>query len=212
MQHSSEFPGPSTDDYDNVHALNRAFLDVSTNYKGPQKGRLAEVPFLLFSLREDDLWWWQEALSDSPQRNLLQAPRLATDEIRALQSASIGFLWQLSQRNPYAARIITGATLAWCELLVQQALITLLERVGSRGDLMQSRLAASDSVGATFLSGGASSRKKLRRASHIVALQSMLTRNRDEPPTPLSAVACKLSIPAAGIATDGFRRVSEKKV
>jgi len=212
MQHSSEFPGLSSDDYDNVLALNKAFLDVSTSLKGPQKGRLASAPFLLFSLRENDLRWWQDALAAGPQISLLRSPDLATDNVRALQSAGIGFLWQLARRNAYAVRILTGSSVAWCDLLLRQSLITLLERVGTRGDLMQSRLDDRYGKDDKFLTGGASSRKQVRRSSHIVALQSMLTSNRAKTATRQSAAACNLSIPNESVAAASLRRVSEKKV
>ncbi len=212
MEHSTEFPGPGADDYENVLALNRVFLDLSTNHKGPQKGRLAVAPFLLFSLRENELPWWEGVLSVGRQGDLLQPPNLASDDVRALQAASLGFLWQLARRNAYAARIITGAGPGWCEMLIEQPLITLLERVGTRADLMRSRLDAPHGADARFLTGGASSRTKLRHSSHIVALQSMLTSNREEPSIPASAAACNLSIPSASVAAGNLRRVSDRKV
>lgn len=212
MEHATEYASPGKNDYDNVLALNTAFLDLATDLKGPQKGRLAVAPFLLFSLRENDLSWWSDVLSVGSQLDLMEPPAMASDDIRALQSASIGFLWQLSRRNPYAARIITGANLAWCELLAEQPLITLLERSAARGDLMTSRLGDDYDASSQFLAGGASSRHNVRRSSHIVALQSMLTTSRHDPELRLSAAACRLSIPNVRITATALRRVSDKKV
>ena len=52
MLESGDYPGPSPDDYANVTALNTAFIRATLDLKGPQCGRLAAAPFLLFSLRE----------------------------------------------------------------------------------------------------------------------------------------------------------------
>lgn len=212
MHLSTEYPGPSQHDYDNVLALNTVFLDTTTQFKGPQKGRLAVAPFLLFSLRENDLAWWQSAVRNSPQQDLLPSFKSATRELRALQTASIGFLWQLARRNPYAARIITGANPAWCDLLAEQPLITLLDRVGARGDLLTSRLSDSYNTDTALLAKGASSRNNVRRSSHIVTLQALLTANRQESSQRLPAAACNLSIPAAHRTGRAVARVSDKKV
>lgn len=210
MQLSTEYPGLSQHDYDNVLALNTVFLDVTTDFKGPQKGRLAAAPFLLFSLRESDPEWWYRALQSGLQRELLPSAETASREVRGLLTASIGFLWQLARRNPYAARVITGATLAWCELLVEHPLITLLDRVGARGDLLTSRLDDSYNANRTLLEKGASSRRNVRRSSHIVTLQAMLTANRQASTQRLPAAACGLAIPSR--ATGAVARVSDKKV
>jgi hypothetical protein len=71
MEQISEFPGPSPDDYANVLALNTAFIKAAFDMKGPQRGRLAAAPFLLFSFRERDLVWWDEALLDNRQGDLM---------------------------------------------------------------------------------------------------------------------------------------------
>lgn len=194
MEFSSDYPGPSRDDYANVLALNKAFLNRLNNLKGPQKGRLAAAPFLLFSLRENDLDWWTAALADNSQLQLGEPSSYDVADDCGLQSASIGFLWQLAFRNPYAARIISGASIAWCEMLTGLPLVTVLERVAARSDLMASRLGGPDAVGAQLFAKGASSRQSIRCSSHFVALQLMLTSVRDERDERLSA-ACSMTAP-----------------
>ena len=176
MEQLSEFPGPSPDDYANVLALNTAFIKAASEMKGPQRGRLAAAPFLLFSFREHDLEWWDSALTDKPQGDLMAVADLENQELRRIQTAALSFLWQLARRNPYATRIISGATVSWCERITDLPLVTLLDRIGVRGDLMQSRLDTPDVLGERLLGDGTSSRRNVRRSSQFTALQSLLTR------------------------------------
>jgi hypothetical protein len=134
MEQISEYPGPSPDDYANVLALNTAFIKAAFDLKGPQRGRLAAAPFLLFSLRECDPEWWDTVLIDQHQADLLPVAELEDPELRRIQSVALSFLWQLARRNPYAVRIISCATVSWCEKITDLPLITLLDRIGSRGD------------------------------------------------------------------------------
>lgn len=212
MQLSTEYPGPTRDDYANVLALNVAFLDLMHEFKGPQKGRLAAAPFLLFSFHEDDPGWWERALRESPQRDLMASPDLTCAERRRLQSACIGFLWQLCRRNSYAARIISGATVQWCEKFAELPLVTLLERVGARSDLIITRLGATDPNSASLLSDGASSRRQVRRSSHVVALQALLTKNRSGERSRLHAAACSMPAPRLRVSQPSVNRVRDKKV
>ena len=195
MEHSSEFPGPSPDDYTNVLALNTAFMKATSELKGPQRGRLAAAPFLLFSLREDDVEWWASVLADQRQGDLMAAAEHESPELRRIQTAAMSFLWQLARRNPYAARIISGATIAWCEKITDLPLVTLLNRTGGRDDLMMSRLDDSTVNGERLLGSGTSSRRQIRRSSQLTALQTLLTRTRLDNYTQLPAAACSLSGP-----------------
>ena len=167
------------------------------------------APFLLFSLRENDSQWWRSVLLANPQKDLLAPPDSASTALRALQSAAVGFVWQLARRNPYVARIITGSSPGWCELLAEQPLITLLGRVGSRSDLLISRLENSYNIDTSLLADGASSRAVVRQYSHLVTLQSLLTDQR-QPLQPLASAACSLTIPSEQLTAN--RQVSDKKV
>lgn len=211
MEFSIEYPGPGRDDYANVLALNTAFLEATSELKGPQRGRLAAAPFLLFTIRENDLDWWERALADSWQGDLMAAPELSDLEIRGIQAAAIGFLWQLARRNPYAARVISGASIAWCEKLISFPLVTLLTRVGARGDLMTSRLDDQGDSAHRLLGLGTSSRQKVRHSSQLIVLQSLLTRSGCEQYTRLPAAACRMAGPRRKVAEKGTIRARHKK-
>lgn len=195
MEHNNEFAGPSMDDYANVLALNTAFIKVTTDLKGPQRGRLGKAPFLLFSLRQDDVAWWAAVLADQRQGDLMVAAEHESPELRRIQTAAMSFLWQLARRNPYAARIISGATSAWCEKITSLPLITLLNRIGGRDDLMVSRLDLTVAMGERLLAGGTSSRRQVRRSSQLAALQTLLTHSAIDNYTRLPAAACSMSGP-----------------
>jgi len=195
MEHHSEFSGPSPDDYANVLALNAAFIKATTKLKGPQRGRLAAAPFLLFSLREDDVGWWASVLVDQPQGDLMAVAEDESPELRRIQTAAMSFLWQLARRNPYAARIISGATIAWCENITTLPLMTLLNHISGRDDLMISRLDLPVAQGERLLGSGTSSRRQIRRSSQLTALQMLLTNSGINNYTRLPAAACSMSGP-----------------
>lgn len=195
MEQFSEFKGPSPDDYANVRALNTAFVEATSALKGPQRGRLAAAPFLLFSLRENDVDWWAGVLAEQHQGDLMAAAELESPELRRIQLAAMSFFWQLGRRNPYAARIISGATNAWCEIITDLPLVTLLNRVGARDDLMVSRLSDPVATGKRLLAGGTSSRRQVRRSSQFTVLQALLTQNGLDNYTRLPAAACSMSGP-----------------
>ncbi len=203
MQELNEFPGPGQDDYDNVLALNSAFIRATSELKGPQRGRLAATPFLLFSLREDDMAWWSQALAADPQQDLIGSADRPTPLLHCVQVAALSFLWQLAQKNAYAVRVLSGATIAWCDVISELPLLTLLDRVGGRGDLIRSRLDTPDIIGERLTGPGISASKILRRSSQLCALQSLLTRTSLEAPAKLSSAACHLS---------GSMRLVQKKL
>ncbi len=199
MRELTEYPGPHQDDYANVLALNSAFIKATSDLKGPQRGRLAATPFLLFSLREDDTSWWRKALADDRQRDMIDSVELEDPLMRCVQAATLSFLWQLAQRNAYAVRVISGASIEWCEIVAELPLLTLLERMASRGDLIQSRLQIPDEIGQRLMGSGASSSMRLRRSSQLCALQTLLTRASTEPCARLPSAACNLSGPARAL-------------
>ena len=186
-----EFAGLSGDDLGNVRALNRLFLNClgSTPHHaqardqpavplreliaaltGKQLERLASSPFLLLSLREQDGDYW-DGLFTADRNGELFAPRLAAnDEFSRLLVASLGFLWQLARRNAYAARVVSGASLYWCERLSEFTLVSLL-------------------------SAGVSAEAAVRSAAHLTAMQTMLTRTPPAAPNHLKAAACRMPTP-----------------
>ena len=169
------FQAPDPADYDNVRMLNRAWLRITRQNVAGDPGTLARSPFLLFSLRENDPEWWHEAIAR--QADLLQDAISADGPTRRLQAATIGFLWHLAERNPYAARLVSGASLAWCELLTSQALLTVIERVAERADLLSARF-ATDAL--------------CEPASQLTALQCMLTSPDSGSYRELPAAACHM--------------------
>ena len=193
-----EYLPPDADDYSNVQELNQAWLLLTTDLRRPQRARLAAAPFLLFSLREHDLEWWREALETKSQTDWLQRAGTATDPMRRLQSAALGFVWQLAQRNAYAARLVSGAGVTWCEMLTKVPIVKLIEQVSDRADLASPRLDRESTlaVGALYTS----EHSAVRRSSHFAALQSLLTAPVVSPDEPLRAAACRMPRPRLKVA------------
>lgn len=210
-----DFSGPEPADFDNVRALNRAFLlrlrDTSSGrpLRGPfastvramlrnlsdlQVGRLAATPFLLLSLRERDDDYWRVLITAEANEDLFAASS-ADATSRQLTAASLAFLWQLSRRNPYATRLVSGATLNWCEQLADCTFLRLLQCTTARSDLLQPRLAANDAFWVKLLGPGLSVEEDVRRAAHLAALQSILTEDPAQHYRPIRAAACNTLLP-----------------
>lgn len=200
-----EYPGPTADDLENINALNRFFLaavaDSATGVFGAlaerrltqsQLSRLADAPFLLFSFREQDGDYWTRILADRAQIDLIDSGVPPTGKIRQLQVAGLGFLWQLSRRNAYAARIVSGAPVSWCERLAGQTLVSLLDRVATRGDLLVVRFPDEDDIWHRLLGSGVSSKRDVRRSSQHSALQALLTRGTSTQYNRVAAAACRI--------------------
>jgi len=203
MERISDYRGPAADDYANVLAFNTAYLAATSDLRAAQAGRLAAAPFLLFSMRENDLEWWDDALADCHQADFMGPDEQPNADLRRLQTAAISFLWHLSRRNPYAVRIISGAPVAWCDRITALPLVTLLNRLGARADLLRSRIDANEDSGRRLLGHGASSRPPLRHSAQLVVLQGLLTRPGLGEYKHLKTAACGLSRPM---------RVLDKKV
>ncbi len=204
-----EYRGPMPGDLANIHALNRLFLaGVSTpgrserfaalgadRLTGTEIARLASAPFLLFSFRERDEEFWRRALGDDAQMDLVDVTAPADEKTHQLQVAGLGFLWQLVRRNPYVARIVSGASVSWCERLAEQTLVRLLQRVAMRGDLTRIRFEDNEDVWRRLLSDGIGAGYQARLASQHLALQAMLTHVDPTPGRRLAAAACTVNAP-----------------
>ena len=193
MHQCIEYPAPSPEDYADVRALNGAFIDAAYALKGPQRGRLAKTPFLLFSFREHDPDWWNDALADVGQRSLIDEVEAMSPAFARVQTAALSFLWQLGRRNPYVARIVAGVSMSWCEKIAGLPLVVLLERAGCRGDLIAPRPIHPAAVGERLLRNGTSSKPTLRRSSQLSALHSVLTGGAGERHARLSSAACRMT-------------------
>ena len=182
------YPGPTTDDLANVQALNRHYLNAVRSPGGigisvpgvrrltpAQCTRLAATPFLLFSYRERDGELWQSVLGDGPQLALLPATEPPPESLKELCTAGLSFLWQLSRRNAYAARVVSGAPVHFCERLATSTLISLLRRAAHRSDLLVPRYGEEQAVWRLLLTAGVSSTRQIQAMSHQSALQGLLT-------------------------------------
>ena len=221
-----DFSGPEPADFANVESLNHAFLRCMRRascgrhqrQQLPQKiqplvegltdlhiERLSSAPFLLLSLRERDEHYWQALLNDEPNNDLLVAVDSNT-ESRQLAAAGLAFLWALAKRNPYAARLVSGATLNWCELLTDYTMLQLLQQAIGRRDLLQPRFPGNEKFWSKLLGPGLSSERDVRIAAHLAALQSVLTEDPASRYQAIRAAACSTAVPSLQIADRNDRR------
>lgn len=211
-----DYSGPEKADFANVRSLNSAFLSI---LRGPLSGaalrqqlpaslrqrfadltdlhleHLAEAPYLLMSFRERDDDFWSLLTVDEPNLDLLQ-PEQAQGETERLVAAGLGFLWQLAQRNPYAARLVSGASLGWCERLADSTLLNLLRRAACHRDLPELRFAGAADIWNKLLGTGISARPEVRAAAQLSVLQSMLTTDPADRYRRMRAAACAAPDPA----------------
>ena len=213
-----DFSGPEPADFANVTALNRAFLmrlrdplpgeclraclssrsqTSIRNLSNLQLERLSALPYLLLSVRERDQPCWRALVDTEPNRDLLSPGDSRGDEI---VTAALSFLWQLARRNPYAVRLISGATLTWCEQLADFTLLTLLQCAAVRTDLLQPRLANNEELWSRLLGSGLSTDSQVRRAAHVTSLQVMLTEDPAVQYRSMKTAACSNSIQALRVA------------
>jgi hypothetical protein len=215
-----DYSGPDPADFANVTSLNYAFL---LNLREPARGqslrqtmtarvrpiirdltdlqleRLSATPFLLMSLRERDVDYWQTLLGKDTNRDLFDRV-ITAPETEQLATAGVAFLWQLARLNPYAARLLSGATLGWCEQLAEHTLLRLLQQTCGRNDLLQPRFASNDEFWTKLLGPGLSSEAQVRNAAHLAALQSILTEDPVAQYRPFKAAACSTLLPSVRIA------------
>jgi len=215
-----DYQGPDAVDIRNTRALNRAYLAAirPTSDVGDATGRtltelqarrLSMTPFLLFSLREQDVEFWEEVLADDPQADLLET--VASPAIHELQVSALGFLWQLSRQRPYVARLVSGATANWCDRLSALTLVELIRMAAPRSDLIVPRFPEGDKVIDRLLQSGVSAQRNLQEMSQQFALQAMLTRSRPPRYEKLPAAACDRSTPVRQVAERvGLRTLNSK--
>lgn len=165
-----------------------------------QVERLAALPFLLFSLHEQDDRYWETLFDTDPHRDLFAANDAVTEEHGRLGAAAIGFAWQLSRRNPYTARLVLGASLAWCQRLASRPLMDVLLCAIDRADLLIPRQANNVAFWRRLLGAGVSADSTVRRAAHLAALQMILTTVGDgEYRRRLPSAACRAAVPSISL-------------
>jgi len=201
-----DYEGLTQDDLANVRALNRAWLRL---HHGEEQGlrqlpakrleRLADAPFLLFSFREQDDQLWRSLLDKGRQQDLLVEGQPVSEEKQALQSAGLAFLWELARRNPYVARVVSGAPLHWCERVAVVTLVRMLDSV-TRCQVIEPRFDDASALHKRLLRRGGSALREVRVFAHIGALQAMLTSTELVPYRRLPAAACRMPQPAQQVA------------
>jgi len=208
------YPGPDPVDLENVFALNAAFLDwlrgagrhAVPSQASPdrmalaaldrgQLAHLAKTPFLLVSFSDHDEERWRELLDEHGGADLFAVPPPRDEQAARLLSTGLAFLWQLAKRNAYAARLVSGASLGWCERLSECTLVGLLARAAGDPALLGPRMADSKALWGKLLGPGVSARREVRRAARLSALQMLLTECPAARYRPLASAACAL--PAA---------------
>ena len=202
------YEGLTQNDLDNVRALNVAWLKLHRKAKpggrplsARRRARLADAPFLLFSLREHDSDWWTGLLDAHRQQDLLTTRPPASGDVQALQLAALAFLWELSRRNAYVARVVSGAPLDWCERIASVTLMHALDCV-ARCETIEARFAFDSPEWDRLLRGGASALRGARRSAQMAALQSILTSCETGCYRPLAAAACSVSVPVRQVADE----------
>jgi len=211
-----DYSGPEAADLADVRSLNTAFLDYLVSQNGERfrcelpnelqaavralthrhMQRLSTVPFLLMSCRERDDRYWEGTTGDQSVRDLFTPPAVAADPLSQIACATLGFLWQLSRRNLYAARMVCGASLGWCEQLAARSLLDVLDRAAIDSQLLSPRLTDDKIFWNRLLGAGLSSNKEIRRAAHLSALQSVLTPTESERTRRFRSAACRTAVPA----------------
>lgn len=196
-----EYQGLTQDDLVNVRALNRAWLARlaprdSVPATPRRRARLANTPFLLFSFQEDDAGLWGRLLDEVPQPDLLAAR--AVPAAQELQAAGLGFLWELARRNPYVARIVSGASLNWCDQLAAKPLVQILE-CAARVELLEPRFANDSPMFRRLFVHGSGALREVRRSAQLAALQAMLTLGQGARQGRLPAAACGMPAVAARV-------------
>ena len=154
------------------------------------------------SLREYDDTRWRSLFADRRSMDLLRPLQPADDEAARLVTAGLGFLWQLALRNPYAARLVSGAGLNWCEQLADCTLMELYARVAEEDPLLEPRMPDRPELWNKLLTAGVSAKRDVRIAARVSALQTVLTRSPATPYRQLATAAC--AMPAVS------RRVGER--
>ena len=219
-----EYQCPEPADLANVEALNRGFLywlrehqqDLTPRSENAKQlgarlarlddgtvARLARVPFLLMSLDEHDDRRWRQVFAAEPYADLFDTQHRRGEIETRLTLAMLGFLWQLARRNPYTARLVSGATLEWCDHLAALSLVALYAQVG-RCSPLQPRLSGDAGFWNKLLGGGTSGRREVRLAARVSAMQVVIADSAMSMPRQLPAAACNM--PAVPIRVAARRR------
>ena len=210
-----DYSGLDAADLADVRTLNMTFLDYLASAHGARLRnalplrlrpavkamtrrhiqRLATAPFLFASCREHDTNLWRHDTGCPQTEDLFLQSKGTARLDPQIASATLAFLWQLSRRNSYAARIVSGAALGWCEQLADASLFVVLQRANSEPDLISPRRADDEAFWHRLLGAGLSSNNEIRCAAHLSALQTVLTPASAATMPRFRSAACNSSVP-----------------
>lgn len=217
------YEGLQDTDLENIRALNETFLSLLRRSSGArehikglredlakrllslsprQAGRLAEVPFLLFSFRERDESLWRTVFEPDPNQDLFVTSRPVDDGMTRLIAAGLGFVWQLARKNPYTLRLLCGATVHWCEQLSDHTLIQILNSATSNPDLLVLRMEFKAEIWTKLLYSGVHQHLEVRRAAQLSVLQTLLTHVDRTSQVSWATAACRMRAPALKVADE----------
>ncbi|MFQ5608695.1 MAG: hypothetical protein ACE5F8_00305 [Woeseiaceae bacterium] len=216
------FEGLDGADLANVRSLNRAFLDAQEGVSarrdgatariasrigtldGERRSRLARCPFLLFSLTRNCEPGWHALFVGERAPGLLRALEPVDDRLSRLATAAVGFLWQLARRNIYAARLVSGATISWCENMAEATLVDLFEFADREPALISAMRAGDQKFWDKLLDAGTRDDPGVRRAARLSALQMILTASATERMQRLPSAACSFPAPVSVSSPRGY--------
>lgn len=219
------YQGPRETDYQNVEALNAAFLTILgdprrsqrllqnipdglkkrfSSLSGVQRGHLAKAPFLLFSFREHDSQFWDHLFEAGRNWQLFEPATSADPELSELLHAALGFVWQSVRNNSYSARVVCGASLHWCEQLADKPLLEVVN-AASGTDMLRLRLDSDELFWRKLFYSGTAGERVIREAAHLSALHRLLTEGHEELPARQSRAASHLRRPVLQVAEDNER-------
>ena len=210
-----DFSGIEATDLADVQVLNKTFLEYLAGPDGAllrqplpaslrevvrdmtqrHVRRLATVPFLLMSCREQDDAYWRHRTTEQTVRDLF-APAGAADPVAQIAAATLGFLWQLSRKNPYAARMLSGASVTWCEQLATASLFDVLQSAAVDPQLLTLRCGTDAVFWRRLVGAGLSSNVEIRRAAHLNAMQTVLSQVESQSNAQFRSAACRTRTPA----------------
>ena len=213
-----DYSQPNVADFANVQSLNQQFLQclrsndaclrqaLPAAWQAAAAGltdlhleRLAGCPLLLFCIRSTDTQLWSRLARN--ERNVDWLRESASPEsVTQLVTATIGFLWHLSRRDPHAARLVAGATQSWCERLVDADLLCLVRNASLTPNLLSPRFAQRSDIWGRLLGEGLSSDRATRTAAHLAVLHSALTEEPSRQRLSLRSAACENAIPVRRLA------------
>lgn len=137
-----QYPCPERTDLAEIRALNAEFLSVCSREQSgdpvsrqlarltyPERQSLAAVPFLLFSVAEDDVSLWNRLFDRDS--DLLDEP--TAPEWVPITTAAIAFLWHLAKRAPHDVRLFAACSSTWCQRLAEHRLMCVTEGAVAAG-------------------------------------------------------------------------------